>query len=178
MSCFFFFLCEISRHYSKIWQIDLNLFLFFCSFLLHIRSLFRIRWLGVRGCFSLGNSRILVIASEAKQSHQIAVIAREAKQSHSNHRHCEALKKPKQSHSKFSHYGNSDIAEIPSLRGFEKAEAIPFKIPSLRGFEKAEAIPFKSPSLRGSKATEAISFKIQSLREFRHCRNSVIARSE
>ena len=42
---FFLFLCEILRHYSKIWQIDLNLFLFFCSFLL------RIRWLGVWGCF-------------------------------------------------------------------------------------------------------------------------------
>ena len=41
---FFLFLCEILRHYSKIWQIDLNLFLFF-AFLL------RIRWLGVRGCF-------------------------------------------------------------------------------------------------------------------------------
>ena len=26
---FFLFLCEILRHYSKIWQIDLNLFLFF-----------------------------------------------------------------------------------------------------------------------------------------------------
>ena len=25
---FFLFLCEISHHYSKIWQIDLNLFLF------------------------------------------------------------------------------------------------------------------------------------------------------
>ena len=25
---FFLFLCEISRHYSKIWQMDLNLFLF------------------------------------------------------------------------------------------------------------------------------------------------------
>ncbi|MDD0847319.1 hypothetical protein PTQ35_00635 [Campylobacter sp. 46490-21] len=35
MSCFFLFLCEILRHYSKIWQIDLNLFLFFALFALH-----------------------------------------------------------------------------------------------------------------------------------------------
>ena len=42
---FFLFLCEILRHYSKIWQIDLNLFLFF-AFLLCIR------WLRVRGCFT------------------------------------------------------------------------------------------------------------------------------
>ena len=52
------------------------------------------------------------------------------------------------------------IAEIPSLREFR------LKSPSLRGFEKAEAISFKiqslreSPSLRGSKANdEAISLK-------------------
>ena len=54
---FFLFLCEILRHYSKIWQIDLNLFLFFASHPL----------VGGAGVF-LGNSRILVIASEAKQS--------------------------------------------------------------------------------------------------------------
>ena len=32
---FFLFLCEILRHYSKIWQIDLNLFLFFAFFTSH-----------------------------------------------------------------------------------------------------------------------------------------------
>ena len=81
---FFLFLCEILRHYSKIWQIDLNLFLFF-AVLFHIRWLLCIRWL-LRICFFashpmvashplvggagvfLGNSRIFVIASEAKQS--------------------------------------------------------------------------------------------------------------
>ena len=33
---------------------------------------------------------------------------------------------------------------IPSLRGFEEAEAISLKIPSLRGFEEAEAISLKT----------------------------------
>ena len=33
---FFLFLCEILRHYSKIWQIDLNLFLFFAFFASHL----------------------------------------------------------------------------------------------------------------------------------------------
>ena len=32
---FFLFLCEILRHYSKIWQIELNLFLFFAFFASH-----------------------------------------------------------------------------------------------------------------------------------------------
>ena len=80
------------------------------------------------------------------QSHQITVIASEAKQSH--------LKIP----SKIRHCGNSVIAReqsdrsnliqnsvIPSLRGFKKAEAIPFKIQSLREFrhcERSEAISF------------------------------------
>ena len=70
---FFLFLCEILRHYSKIWQIDLNLFLFFAFFTSHPLVASH-PLVGGAGVF-LGNSRILVIASEAKQSHQIAVIA-------------------------------------------------------------------------------------------------------
>ena len=98
-------------------------------------------------------------------------------------RHCEALKKPKQSHSKFSHCRNSVIASeqriLPSLRGFKKAEAIsrnsripkPCVIPDClvsspdltRGSLLYGILEFPA-SLRGSKATEAISYKIPSLR--------------
>ena len=85
--------------------------------------------------------------------------------------HCEALKKPKQSHSKFRP-NSSVIAEIPSLRGSKATEAISFKIPSkipslqkFRHCERSEAISFKIPS------------KIPSLRAKRSnlVQNSVIA---
>ena len=69
----------------------------------------------------------------------------------SNRRHCEGAKRPKQSHSKFSHFGNRrHYGNRRHCEALKKEGAISFKIPSkiaviaeipsLRGFEKAEAI--------------------------------------
>ncbi|MDD7600421.1 MAG: hypothetical protein SPJ69_01470, partial [Campylobacter sp.] len=61
------------------------------------------------------------------------------------------------------------IAEFPSLRGFEKAEAISFKIPEF-------------PSLRNSRHCEGAKQREQSHSKFRlkfrHCRIPVIAREQ
>ena len=62
---FFLFLCEILRHYSKIWQIDLNLFLFFALFCYAFALCFASADLGCRGVFSLGILEFLEIASVA-----------------------------------------------------------------------------------------------------------------
>ena len=67
---FFLFLCEILRHYSKIWQIDLNLFLFFAFFTSHPlvggAGVSRYVILGLDPRISIGNFRISINAKSSR----------------------------------------------------------------------------------------------------------------
>ena len=59
---FFLFLCEILRHYSKIWQIDLNLFLFFALFCFAFALCFASVGWGCRGVFLLAAKIAMIYA--------------------------------------------------------------------------------------------------------------------